>query len=341
MRHFLLLWLFLLVAAPLRAEDLRVAVYNAALARKGPGLLLQDILARDAQVEATVGVIASAAPDVLLLLKIDFDHGGAALDALAALLDEAGLSYPHRFSKRPNSGWASGLDLDGNGRLGTPDDALGFGRFAGSGGMAILSRYPLEEGRDFSSFLWRDLPGALLPEAEGKPILPEPVLSLQPLASVAAWEVPVETPQGTVRMLGSYATPPVFGGPNQRNLRRNHDEVAFWSALLDGALPLDPPQAPFVLLSGTNLDPDRGDGMGQAMRDLLNRPDLHDPLPGTDSVRWDRTGPMRVDYALPSLPPRAAGIVWPLDVLPPELAAVASVHALIWVDLDLADLAPP
>ncbi|MFC7702778.1 endonuclease/exonuclease/phosphatase family protein [Plastorhodobacter daqingensis] len=328
----LMLWL---LVGPALADPLRVATYNAALTRRGPGLLLQDILKGEDQVQAAVAMIVAARPDILLLNKFDYDFGGAALDAFAESLGAAGLEYPHRFAARPNTGWATGLDLDGDGRLGTADDAQGYGRFAGAGGMAILSRHPLGEVRDFSGFLWRDLPGALLPQVDGAPFPSAAVFEEQRLASVAAWEVAVLAPTGRLGLLAFHAGPPVFGGPHDRNLRRNHDEVSFWRALLDGELPLAPPEPPFVLLGGANLDPERGDGMGQAIRALLAHPQLHDPLPGSDSVRWERLGPMRVDYVLPSWPAEGAGLLWPEDALGPEREALASAHALVWVDLRL------
>jgi len=102
---------------------------------------------------------------VLVLTGIDYDHGLAALSALAGRIALQGVEYPHRLALRPNTGWMTPLDLDGDGRLGGPGDAQGWGRFAGEGGMAILSRLPLEAGavEDYSRFLWADLPGALLP----------------------------------------------------------------------------------------------------------------------------------------------------------------------------------
>jgi hypothetical protein len=59
---------------------------------------------------------------------------------------------------------ATGLDLDGDGRLGGAADAQGFGEFTGQGGMAILSRHPIGPVTDHSAFLWRDLPGQIMPE---------------------------------------------------------------------------------------------------------------------------------------------------------------------------------
>ncbi|MFN7599368.1 MAG: endonuclease/exonuclease/phosphatase family protein, partial [Cereibacter sp.] len=151
------LFLACLWAGPCLAETLRVATFHAELSRDGPGLLLRDILRSDPQVEAAARVIAFADPDVLVLLGIDYDHGLVALGAFADRVAAAGSVYPHRFALRPNTGYATGLDMDGDGRLGGPRDAQGYGRFAGQGGMAVLSRLSIDPAgvRDLSGLLWR------------------------------------------------------------------------------------------------------------------------------------------------------------------------------------------
>lgn len=301
-------------------------------------------------------------PDVLLLTEIDWDHGLVALSAFAAMLEAAGHPMPHRFAARPNRGMATGLDLDGDGRRGTPDDAQGWGRFAGAGGMAVLSRLPIATGevRDFSAFLWRDLPGALLAGPDGAGAMPPEVLAVQRLATTAAWDVPVRLPGGgRLHLLAFHAGPPAFGAPGGRNLRRNHDEVTFWRLLLEGRLPMPPPAGPFVLLGNANLDPADGAGLHGAIAALLAHPGLQDPRPASagglaaatgrsathagdpalDTVLWDgprQPGNLRVAYVLPAAGLRvlAAGVLWPLPGEPLAAAvAAASPHRLVWVDL--------
>src|SRR6056297_1144592 len=102
--------------APLNAETLRIATMNAALERKGPGLLLRDILRDDPQVIAFAGVVRRVSPDILVLQGIDYDHGLTALKALRDKIDkEGGPHYPHVFANRPNTGMSTGLDMDGDG----------------------------------------------------------------------------------------------------------------------------------------------------------------------------------------------------------------------------------
>ncbi|WP_116132117.1 endonuclease/exonuclease/phosphatase family protein [Tropicimonas sp. IMCC34043] len=354
-------WIAQPVLAQTGAETIRVATFSTELARKGPGLLLRDILSGDdPQVAAVVAVIAQADPDILLLADIDYDLGLAALNALADRLDQAGARYPHRFALRPNSGMATGLDMDGNRRFGEARDAQGYGAFAGQGGLAVLSRFPVDTEAvvDFSGLLWRDLPGATLPEANGAPFPSDPALAAQRLSSTGHWIVPVLLPNGIrLRLLAFAATAPVFDGPEDRNGLRNADEIALWQRCLDGALPGCPPAPPFVILGKANLDPVDGEGRHDAIRALLSDPRLQDPepesagaaaaadpdhagAPAQDTADWPAAaeggpGNLRVDYVLPSadLAVVDAGTLWPSGGEAHETVEVASHNRLVWVDL--------
>lgn len=315
--------------------------------------MLRDILRGDPQVAAVVAVIAAVRPDILLLTGVDYDHDGVALAAFEAQLAEAEMPYPHRFAARPNTGMATGLDLDGDGFAGDASDAQGFGRFAGEGGMAVFSRLPIRvaEVRDFSSYLWRDLPGALLPDG-----MTTEVAAVQRLSTTAHWDVPVGVPGGVLHLLAWHASPPVFDGPEDRNGRRNHDEAAFWLRLLEGALPFPAPPAPFVLLGDANLDPVDGEGLPAALTSLLTHPLVQDVAPRSNAGRAEPTqlgdpaldtadfsanagpGGLRVDYVLPSagLKVTASGVFWPAPGDPMRaVAEAASRHRLVWVDVTL------
>lgn len=329
------------------AQDLRIATWDPGLTRKGPGLLLRDIRRADPQVLAAARVIAAAAPDVIVLTGIDWDGDGLALAAFADVLEQAGHGLPHRFAARPNSGWPTGLDLDGDGRSGRATDAQGFGQFSGQNGMAVLSRLPLGPVVDHSALLWRDLPGNLMPP------LPPTVAEVQRLSSTAHWDVTVQTGGGPLHLLAWSATPPVFDGPEDLNGRRNHDEAAFWLHHL--------PPAPFVLLGNPNLDLVDGEGRAQAMRTLLDHAVDPQPKgafqpeqtganagqrgdPALDTGVFDPAGPgnLRVDYILPAKALRitGSGVLWPapVDPLAPAVEA-ASDHRLVWVDIDPASIA--
>jgi hypothetical protein len=365
---------------PPAPDTLRIATWNAALSRDAPGLLLRDALAGEAQVAAAAAVVQAARADVLLLTGIDHDLRGrglaAFLERVAAGKD--GIDYPHSFAPPVNAGVPSGHDLVGDGRRSGWGDGFGWGKFPGHSGMALVSRLPLETdgARTFRTFLWRDLPDASLPERpDGSPFPSEAAQAEMRLSSRSHWDVAVALPGGgRLHLLASYPTPPVFDGPEGRNLRRNHDEIAFWRLYLDGWAPRDDqgraataPDAPVVLIGDLNADPHDGDGQRVAVQRLLAHPRLQDPRPSSrggveaaarqgganarhlgdpalDTADWrDTPGPgnLRVDYVLPDarLDVVAAGVIWPLPGAPlADAVEAASAHRLVWVDLALPSL---
>lgn len=325
------------------AAPLRLALFHTDLERKGPGLLLRDIAkGDDPQVNAVIEVIAAVRPDVLLLLDVDYDYDGAALAALQRALTARGVVFAHRFAARPNTGMATGLDLDANGYLGDAADAQGFGHFSGQGGMALLSRWPIleQEVQDFSAFLWRDLPGADLPRTQAGPFPSAKAQAVQRLSTTGHWVVPIQPPSGTpIYVLAYHAGPPAFEGPEQRNTKRNGDETRLWLHYLNGALG-PRPERRFVVMGGANQAPS-----GAAMGALLAHPALQDPAPRSPgslrsagdpfhTVFWPAPGPgaRRVDYVLPSADWQVveAGVFWPDE---DTVARAASRHRLVWVDL--------
>jgi hypothetical protein len=330
----------------------RLAFFHTELSRDGPGILLRDILSgEDAQVGAVARVVQTARPDVIVLAGVDWDLEG---HALAALADAIG-GFPHRYAGRPNRGLDGGADLDGDGRLGGPGDAVGYGEFSGQEGLAVLSRFPIDRTglRDFTGFRWRHLPGAL--------VLPEMPADMR-LSTTAHWVVPVEMPGGHVLdLLIWHATPPVFDGPEDLNGRRNHDEAAFWLHYLKGAFGAPPEH--FVLLGAANLDIFDGEGRPGALKQLIEHPSVRDVEPVSDGaaaasasdggVNWGQAGDpaldtadwldepgwpgnMRVDYVLPSATLRVAdaGVFWPVSgaSLGSDVQ-LASRHRLVWLDV--------
>ncbi len=297
---------------------MRLAYWNTDLNRAGPGLLLRDLgKGTAADLQVAMATIAALQADVLVLSGFDYDAGGLALAALNAGLP---VPYPHLLPLRPNTGIASGFDLDGNGRSDEARDAIGHGRFPGEGAMAILSRLPVDAGQsvDHSGLLWRDLPGADLPP------LPDGAAEVLRLSTTGHHETAVVLPDGRrLHLLTWHATPPAFDGPERRNVKRNHDETAFWLHLLDSP---QAPQAPFVLIGQANVDPDKGNGDAGALRALLADARVQDVLPG-DTVDYGGTlGPLRVSYILPSA---AIAVVAAGHAPPPEGAR----HHPIWVEI--------
>lgn len=267
-------------------------------------------------------------PDIIALQGIDHDLRDTALAALVDDLAQAGLSYRHQFTATPNAGQDSGLDLNGNGKLGDADDAHGYGRFTGMGGMAVLSRYPItvEDVEDYTGLLWKDLKGHIYPVQGGTPFGGADVFASHRLSSRGHWVVPIETPLGRLRIMTYHATPPLYDGPEDRNGRRNHDETAFW---LD-YLKRDESHDTFVLLGTVNTDPIRGSGRADAINALLASRHLQNPFDTSPTADFKEPlpGDLRVDYLLPSAQ---------IEVTAHGLRAdkVASRHSLLWVDITL------
>ena len=148
-------------------------------------MLLRDFLSEsDPQILALGEIVEEISPDVLVLADVDFDLEGVVAKELARLT-----RFPHQLALRPNRGIATGLDLNRDGRLGTAEDAQGYGHFAGQGGMVVLSRHPIDRAgvQDFSEFLWLDLDGQIAPEGT----LPE-----QRLGTTGHWVIPIEAEIG-------------------------------------------------------------------------------------------------------------------------------------------------
>ncbi len=294
-------------------------------------MLLRDILrGEDEQIAAVVEIINAVDPDILLVLGFDYDADLVALNAFADLLERR---LPHRFALRPNAGWPTGVDVDGDGRLAEAQDAHGYGRFSGAGGMAILSRHPIDTQSvaDFSQILWRDLPGSRAADV----VTPD-VLEVLRLPTMGLWDVPVELPGGGwLHLLVTHAGPPVFDGPEDRNGIRNEDEIRLLLQQIDGRT------GEFAVLSTLNVDPEPGQGEGRrgALLELLSHESLQDPVPlapdGTAATtNWAEPVPgrLRVDYILPSagLEVVSAGVFGTAE---DPTAAIASGHRLVWVDV--------
>lgn len=336
-------------AIPAFADTIRIATFAAPLSRDGPGLLVRDLGRDDAQIDAILAVVATVAPDILLLTDIDYDHDQIALSKVQGRLGELGVQYGYSFTAAPNAGLMTPFDLDQNGKLGEPRDAQGYGRFAGDGGMAILSRWPIGGVTDYSAMLWQDLPGATLPVG-----WPDDVNAAQRLSSVNHWVVPVQHPDGAINLMAYAATPPVFDGPEDRNGLRNRDELGLWSHILK----TDPPPD-FIILGNTNLDPVDGDGLRDAMAAFLADPRVQDTRPSSrgaalaqdsdhrgdaslDTVDWPdgRPGNLRVSYVLPAAKweVTGAGVFWPAPDDPQaallgEDGLAAGAHRIVWVDI--------
>jgi hypothetical protein len=196
------------------------------------------------------------------------------------------------------------------------------------------------------------------------------------LSSKSHWDLqigigPVEGGK-VVHLLCSHPTPPVFDGPEDRNGKRNHDEVRFWADYLtpgrDGWIVDDrgqkgglPAGELFVILGDQNCDPVDGDAVKGTMQQLLEHPRVQDPearapggvIAGRDGSKANigqegdaeldtfcdagKSGPgnLRLDYVLParSLVVTGKAVFWPPPKAPFADLVDASDHRLVWVEV--------
>ena len=271
----------------------RFATFNASLNRAAEGQLIADLSTPgNAQAQAAAETIQRVRPDVLLINEFDFDAQGRAARLFQRNYLSVGhngaapIHYPFRFVAPSNTGIPSGFDLDNNGTVGGPNDAFGFGAYPGQFGMAVYSRFPIlrHRVRTFQRFLWKDMPGALLPD---DPATPAPAdwyspeeLAVFRLSSKSHWDLPVLIGGSVVHTLVSHPTPPVFDGPEDRNGTRNFDEIRLWAdyvAPRRGRYLYDDQGrrgglargASFVIMGDQNSDPLDGDSIPGAAQQLL------------------------------------------------------------------------
>ncbi|GAA2617859.1 endonuclease/exonuclease/phosphatase family protein [Actinomadura fulvescens] len=357
-------------------RNVRFATFNASLNRNTEGALVADLSnAGNAQARTIAEIIQRTRPDVVLINEFDFDARGRA----ARLFQDnylsvgqngaAPISYRHRFVAPSNTGIASGFDLNNDGKVvtepgaaGYGDDAYGFGVFPGQYGMAVYSRYPIDERRvrTFQKFRWKDMPGALLPD---DPSTPAPAdwysraeRKVVRLSSKSHWDLPIRVGHRTVHLLVSHPTPPTFDGPEDRNGRRNHDEIRLWADYVRGGPAARyiyddrgrrgglSRGASFVIAGDQNADPVDGDSVNGAINQLLRNPRVnasvipssagapeaaalqgganttHRGNPAYDTADFADNAPgnLRVDYVLPSrgLRPVGGGVFWPVAADP-------------------------
>jgi Endonuclease/Exonuclease/phosphatase family len=371
MRKLLLGVLCGLVLAPTAQAaqdvDVRFATYNLSLNRPQQGMLrdhlanpdVDDVFRRQAKNVAEV--IQRVEPDVVLINEFDFDPEAARLFARNFLaVSQNGAppaTYRHWFVAPSNTGIATGFDLNNNGVVvttpGAPgygDDAFGFGAFPGQFGMVVYSKYPIlhDQVRTFQLFKWKDMPGNLMPIPFYSP---EEVAILR-LSSKSHWDVPINIKGEKVHFLVSHPTPPVFDGPEDRNGRRNFDEIRFWadyitpgrsSYIYDDAGTLGGLAAGerFVIAGDQNSDPLDGDSIPGAIQQLLLSPLVNTSMtpesagaveaaalqgganlthrsdPRFDTADFSDVAPgnLRADYVLPSasIPIVGSGVFWPVQ----------------------------
>lgn len=286
-------------------HEVRFATFNASLNRGTQGQLVADLSSPgNVQAGNVAEVIQRVRPDVLLINEFDFDEDGLAVDRFQenylgiSQNGAAPIEYPYRLAIPSNTGILSGFDLTKDmvtatpADIGTPqyaNDSWGFGFFPGQFAFAVFSMYPIvdDEIRTFQNFLWKDMPGAMLPidPVTGDSYYSEEILAEFRLSSKNHADVPIEIGNKTVHFLVSHPTPPVFDGDEDRNGTRNHDEIRLWADYVgpgadrgsyiyddDGQTGGLAPGSLFVIAGDQNSDPFDGDSVPGSAQLLLENP---------------------------------------------------------------------
>lgn len=358
------------VAVPTKVGDLRIATFNASMNRSSYGELYADLLSKNSeQITNVAKIIQHVQPDIILINE--FDYNGSAnverfienyLNIAHGRLEAA--SYPYFFVAPSNTGIPSGEDFDNDGTTDSAGDGFGYGAFAGQYAMVILSKYPIdtEHVRTFQKFKWRDMPAPNFPfNEDGTPWYNTTELSLFRLSSKSHWDVPVHVGKQTLHLFASHPTPPVFDGPEDRNGKRNYDEIRLWKDYIDNAAYIYDDNGvyggfgkdePFVIMGDQNADPDEGDSYESAILQLIQHEKINSSyIPESDGAQeesGDRDDTsafkLRVDYVLPSncgIDVKQGGHFWPVrnDVKNPLISA--SDHRLVYLDVALNDSCNP
>ncbi len=270
-------------------EALRVATFNAGLSRDASGALLEELSAPGAEDASEVArVIQTVRPDVLVLTGIDTDSGDQIADAFNTNYlavggeDLEGISYSYSYTAETNAGVDSGADLDRDGMIGGPADALGYGDFPGQSAMIVYSKHPIETGqlRDFSSLPWKSMPDNSIPDD-----FTDLERNILPLSSVAHWDIPIEVHGEVLHVLASAAAEATQAPYGQA---RNDDQIRFWQDYLEadtdyildhrgdrGPLAED---AAFVIAGSLKADPEgHGPAQPDAISQLLASENIVDP----------------------------------------------------------------
>jgi len=330
------------------------------------------------QIKNIAEIIQTIKPDITLLNEFDYSNKSATdvQNFIKHYLkvsqnNQKPIDYPYFYIAPVNTGVDSGLDLDKDGiASGTKGDAFGFGLFPGHYGMVVLSKYPIqvEQIRTFQHFLWKDMPDNLLStikDESGQQYYNQQAQQILRLSSKSHWDIPIKVGNRSIHLLASHPTPPVFDGPENRNGKRNHDEIRFWTDYLSGSeksayIYDDNGKSGgikgehFVLAGDLNASPNEGDGIKSGIQGLLEHSLVNASIvPNSEggkahtpdnlhSAQHTAEWAMRADYVLPStsLDVTGSGVFWPKQADPLyhliKDRQSSSDHRLVWVDITVA-----
>lgn len=341
---------------------------------KSEKVLIQELsTGTNPQIINIATIIQTVRPDVILLNEFDYiadpEKGVKAFIKNYLNKDQAGskaIDYPYFYYSTVNTGQPSPFDLDNNGKAEKfGNDAWGFGMYPGQYAMVLLSRFPIEttQIRTFQHFKWKDMPNGLqVKKADGSPWYSKEAWDQFPLSSKSHWDVPVKIGSKTVHVLVSHPTPPTFDGPEDKNGKRNHDEIRFWRDYISdrnnsGYIYDDKgnrgglnEKASFVIMGDQNASPDEGNAITDGIKSLLSHQKVNNDLPPASNGGAQHSPDnkfaknhtafwrMRADYVLPSrngLKVLGSGVFWPGKDEPfADLVLKresSSDHRLVWV----------
>ena len=365
-----------------QGETVRFATFNISFNRDRAGMLKERLAeGKGKNFERIAKIIQRVRPDVILLNEFDYDESGESVRLFQnhflekAQGDLQPIKYPHVFLRSVNTGIDSGLDMNHDGVLKSGEDAYGYGKFPGQYGMVILSKHPLleKQARTFQNFLWKDMPDALVPmdPENNKPYFHSPVMNVFRLSSKSHWDVPVSIDGTVVHFLAAHPTPPTFDGPEDRNGKRNHDEIRMLADYVggkaeylyddDGKRGGLADGSHFVIAGDLNADPIDGDSHSGAAAQLLSHPAINaatppkssggtafaalqghknseqkgDPATDTSDFGDKTVGNLRVDYCLPSktLEVKSQSVFWPAPDDPEAEWVKATDHRMVYIDV--------
>lgn len=362
------------------ATNLRVATFNVSMDATNytavgtdvnPNALVNALKSDHQQIKNIAEIIQRVRPDILLLNEFDYVTKSQGIDYFiqhylkVSQNKQPAINYPYTYIGPVNTGVASEFDFDNDGKkTGKLGDAYGFGFFPGHYGMAVLSRYPIDfdKVRSLQTFKYKDMPDAQMPvDPETKQNwYDNDEWQAMRLSSKSFWDLPIDIKGKTVHLLASHPTPPVFDGDEDRNGKRNHDEVRLVKDYIENASYLYDDKgvkgglkdnSRFVIVGDLNAAPEGDKKRPNTTNQLLANPLINsqfvpvskgaatsysDKYAAAYTAHWQA----RVDYVLPSIygiSVQSGGVFWPtknseLYRLIKDRNA-SSDHRMVWLDI--------
>ncbi|MEL0632636.1 endonuclease/exonuclease/phosphatase family protein [Pseudoalteromonas carrageenovora] len=364
----------------LASESLRVATFNVSMdatnhTPKGEQIksdaLVNALNANHQQIKNIAEIIQRVRPDIILLNEFDYIPKEQGIEYFkkhylnVSQNNQQAIDFPYSFIAPVNTGLATNFDLDNDGKsTGIMGDAQGFGFFEGHYGMAILSKYPIdfEKVRTLQKFKYKDMPNAQMPTdpKTGDNWYNKTEWQALRLSSKSFWDLPVKVNNKTVHVLASHPTPPVFDGDEDRNGKRNHDEVRLIADYVSnkayiyddkgqkGGLKAN---SRFVILGDLNAAPEGDKARTNTTDQILKNPLINarfvpqsagakEQYNAKEAQNYTANWQARVDYVLPSqygFKVKSGGVFWPTkssnEYRLIKDRNASSDHRLVWLDL--------